>query len=401
MPAEHRARPGPPWIGHPPRAADRAGPGSLPRTWLACLALVCALAPAAAAAMPAQGAIAAATIAAGSPGAAPDTVATTQQAILAELLADAADIGPLKAVVIARDGNVIAEQGYGSAGPDTATNIKSAAKVVVSALVGIAIERGLLSGTDQAVAPLLAADLPADPDPRLAQITIGHLLSMQAGLERTSGANYGRWVSSGNWVRAALSRPFVNQPGGRMLYSTGSTHLLSAILARLSGRSTLALARDWLEPQDGFEISAWDRDPQGIHFGGNNMAMSTRSLLAFGEIYRSGGLAADGRRVLTQDWIESSWTPRTQSRFTGDDYGYGWFLREIAGEPVRYAWGFGGQMLYIVPALELTVAMTSDDSEASARSGHRDALHGLLGAIIRVLQSVPESATEPTAPPSA
>ncbi|MCK9489511.1 MAG: beta-lactamase family protein [Xanthomonadales bacterium] len=328
-------------------------------------------------------------------------MATTQQAILAELLADAADIGPLKAVVIARDGNVIAEQGYGSAGPDTATNIKSAAKVVVSALVGIAIERGLLSGTDQAVAPLLAADLPADPDPRLAQITIGHLLSMQAGLERTSGANYGRWVSSGNWVRAALSRPFVNQPGGRMLYSTGSTHLLSAILARLSGRSTLALARDWLEPQDGFEISAWDRDPQGIHFGGNNMAMSTRSLLAFGEIYRSGGLAADGRRVLTQDWIESSWTPRTQSRFTGDDYGYGWFLREIAGEPVRYAWGFGGQMLYIVPALELTVAMTSDDSEASARSGHRDALHGLLGAIIRVLQSVPESATEPTAPPSA
>ena len=91
---------------------------------------------------------------------------------------------------------------------------------------------------------------------------------------------------------------------------------------------------------------------------------------------------ADGERLLSRDWIDASWQPRTQSRFTGDDYGYGWFLREIAGEPVRYAWGYGGQMLYVVPSLGLTVAMTSDDGEASARSGHRDSLHGLAAEII-------------------
>ena len=62
--------------------------------------------------------------------------------------------------------------------------------------------------------------------------------------------------------------------------------------------------------------------------------------------------------------------------------GYGWFLREIAGADARYAWGYGGQMLYVVPSLGLTVAMTSDDSEASARTGHRDALHGLVADII-------------------
>ncbi|MBJ6979378.1 MULTISPECIES: serine hydrolase [unclassified Luteimonas] len=305
------------------------------------------------------------------------------------LLEDADAIASLRAVVVARSGVVLAERGYDGARPDTPANIKSASKTVMSALVGIAIDKGLLDGVDQPIAPLLKSDLPRDPDPRLARVTIGHLLSMQAGLERTSGPYYGRWVSSDNWVRDALARPFVDEPGGGMLYSTGSTHLLSAILARASGRPVRELAREWLGPQAGFVIASWDRDPQGIHFGGNNMAMDTRSLLAFGELYRSGGVSRDGRRLLSQAWIDASWQPRTRSRFTGDGYGYGWFLRNIAGEPVRYAWGYGGQMLYVVPSLDLVLAMTSDDGVASARSGHRDALHALAGAIIEAVGCSP------------
>src|SRR5690606_28193503 len=136
---------------------------------------------------------------------------------------------------------------------------------------------------------------------------------------------------SSNWVRSALAQPFETDPGGRMLYSTGSTHLLSAILTREGGESSLALARDWFAPVDDFAIGGWERDPQGIYLGGNQMAMSPRSLLAFGEVYRNGGLAPDGTRVISEDWIEQSWIERTQSRFTGDGYGYGWFLRDIAG----------------------------------------------------------------------
>ena len=235
---------------------------------------------------------------------------------------------------------------------------------------------------DQRVAALLPGDLPRDPDPRLARLTVGHLLSMQAGLQRTSGPHYGRWVASRNWVRSALAQDFVDEPGGGMLYSTGSTHLLSAILTRRSGRSTLALARDWLAPLGGFAIVDWERDPQGIYLGGNQMAMSPRSLLAFGELYVRGGLTADGRRLLSQDWIEQSWRPRTTSVFNGDGYGYGWFLRRMAGHDVRYAWGYGGQMLYVVPAAGLVVAMTSDESSPSARTGYRDRLHALLEEIV-------------------
>lgn len=316
-------------------------------------------------------------------------------AALGPVLDEAQALAPLRTVLVAHDGRVLADRGYRGHATSRPTNIKSASKVVVSALVGIAIDEGLLEGTEQAIAPLLQADLPPAPDPRLARITVGHLLSMQAGLERTSGTHYGRWVASGNWVRAALAQPFVDEPGGRMLYSTGSTHLLSAILARTSGRSTLQLARDWLGPLEGFSIAAWDRDPQGIHFGGNQMSMTPRSLLAFGELYRNGGRTPDGLRLLPEAWIEQSWRPRTQSVFNGDGYGYGWFARRIGGHEVRYAWGYGGQMLYVVPSLQLTVVMTSDDSAASARGGHRNALHALLGRIIHALPPPAPASVEP------
>lgn len=306
---------------------------------------------------------------------------------LLEGLAGRDDLKSLKSVIVAEDGAVIAEHGYRGHKPTESTNIKSASKSIVSALVGIAIDRGLLDGPEQKIAPILKSELPSTADPRINDITIGNLLSMQAGLGRLSGANYGRWVSSRNWVRFALAQPFDDDPGGRMLYSTASTHLLSAILTKVSGKSTLALARDWLAPLDGFRIDAWTRDPQGIYLGGNEMAMSARSLLAFGELYRNRGRSADGRAIVPEEWIELSWQHHTNSRFSGDAYGYGWFTRQIAGEAVHFAWGYGGQMLYIVPSLKLTVVMTSEQDGPSARNGYRDALHALLADIMETLRN--------------
>jgi CubicO group peptidase (beta-lactamase class C family) len=306
---------------------------------------------------------------------------------LVSVLDRAEALEPLETVIVSQGGKVLAERGYRGSSVETPTNIKSASKSVVSALVGIAIDKGVLDGVDQKIAPILRSRLPENPDPRIEEITIGNLLSMQAGLGRTSGPNYGRWVSSRDWVRAALAMPFDGEPGGQMLYSTGSTHLLSAILTRASGRSTLELARDWLGPLDGFSIGGWERDPQGIYLGGNQMAMSPRSLLAFGELYRNGGKTADGEQLVSPGWIETSWRQRTNSRFSGDGYGYGWFLRTIGGRDVRYAWGYGGQMLYIVPDLGLTVVMTSAEDNPSARSGHRDDLHALLAEIIGVVEA--------------
>jgi len=310
-----------------------------------------------------------------------------QAAPLDQVLSAAAALASLETVMVCRGGEVLAEQGYRGHSVDDPTNIKSASKSVISGLVGAAIDRGALAGVDQRVAVILATDVPDDADPRIRAITVGNLLSMQAGLHPTSGPNYGTWVASDNWVRSALDQPFASDPGGAMLYSTGSSHLLSAILTEVTRRSTLDNAHDWFGAVGDFAIAAWERDPQGIYLGGNEMAMTPRSLLAFGEVYRTGGLAPDGSRVLSQNWIDQSWTARTNSRYSGYGYGYGWFLRTIGGEDVRFAWGYGGQMLYVVPSLDLTVVMTSDDRPRASTISDRDRLHDLLAEIIAAMRS--------------
>lgn len=310
------------------------------------------------------------------------TMSASQRQSVADLLEKARALDTLETVIVSQAGKIVAERAYGDHSLSGSTNIKSASKSIVSALVGIAIDKGLLTGVDQRIETVLRSEFPANPDPRLSKITIGHLLSMQAGLDRMSGGNYGRWVSSRNWVRFALSADFVDEPGGRMLYSTASTHLLSVILTKVGGKPTLNLARDWLGPLESFRIGAWDRDPQGYYLGGNQMAMTPRSLHAFGELYRRGGVTADGTRLISENWIRESWIRRTNSVFNGDGYGYGWFLKELGGQPVKYAWGYGGQMLYIAPSRGLTVTMTSNESAPSARNGYRDDLHRLMSEIV-------------------
>lgn len=302
-------------------------------------------------------------------------------AAMRDVQARAAVLPRLRSLLILRDGQTLTAQVLNGGPPlDQPVNIKSASKSVISALIGIAIQRGVFDSVDQPVLPLLRRDAPADPDPRLAGVTIGNLLSMQAGLERTSGENYGRWVSSPNWVRFALARPFVADPGTAMLYSTGSTHLLSAMLTRATGKSTLANTRAWLGEPLEIAIPSWPADPQGIYFGGNEMKLSPRALARFGELYRLGGMI-EGRRIVPAKWIEQSWTPRAISPWSGKEYGYGWFLTEMRGHPVRFAWGYGGQMIYVIPDLRITVVMTSDPNGARD-AGHIDALHGIVESAI-------------------
>lgn len=299
------------------------------------------------------------------------------QTLIDAAIEEARGLPQLRALIVMRNGETLVEERF-NGGPslDQGVNIKSASKSVISAMVGIAIDKGILDGADQSVLSVLEGDAPADPDPLLSELNVGHLLSMQSGLERTSGNNYGSWVVSPNWVRDALGRPFVDEPGGRMLYSTGNTHLLSAMLTRASGSDTYQLAQDWLAEPLGISIPRWQTDPQGIYFGGNNMLMSPRDMAAFGELYRLGGMV-DGQRVLSEDWIEQSWTPRTVSPWSGEQYGYGWFISEAGGYPVRYAWGYGGQMIYVLPDLGLTVVMTSN-ANTERGSTHINELHELL-----------------------
>ena len=181
---------------------------------------------------------------------------------------------------------------------------------------------------------------------------------MRAGLESTSIYNYGRWVVSDNWIEFALDRPLVDVPGGEMIYSTGSSHLLSAILTQATGMSTRAYAERNLFKPLGITVGGWDRDPQGYYFGGNNVALSPAALLKIGTMVMNQGVY-DGKQVVPRAWIAESTRVYTRSHFNPYDYGYGWWQRELNGYTVKFAWGNGGQYILMIPALETVIASAS------------------------------------------
>jgi CubicO group peptidase (beta-lactamase class C family) len=331
-------------------------------------------------------------------GAEPET-AEPPPAVSFDAAADAAASLPrLHSLLVSQGGKLVFEHYYNGARATRPVNIKSASKSIISALVGIAIDRGLIAGPRQPIAPFfpnLADLLNGEGYPRRSEITIEDLLSMRSGLETTSNRNYGRWVRSGNWVRHILSRPFVSLPGTSMEYSTGNTHLLSAILTKVTGTSTWQFAQESLARPLGFTLPRWPQDPQGIYFGGNDMLLTPRQMLAFGELYLNQG-RSNGQQVIPAEWVRQSFVPRARSRREDDRfYGYGWWIRELAGQQTAYAWGFGGQFIFVVPKLDLVVVTTSATTLEDDRRSHRFTVLDLVEHLIiapAAAQSAPASA---------
>ena len=294
----------------------------------------------------------------------------------------AAELPKLRSLVVAQDGSIIGERYYHGATRERRANVKSVSKSIISALVGIAIAEGKLDSARQRIGEFFPRELRAPEHAAKRDITLVDLLSMRAGLESTSFDGYGRWVTSANWVRSALHEPVVAERGerGPMIYSTGNSHILSAILTRATGVSTLTYARRKLGRPLGIEIPGWPRDPQGIYFGGNDMRLTPRAMLAIGELYRNRGRVGR-RQVVPEWWVDSSFVVRTYSPFNGHGYGWGWWGRNAGEYRVHFAWGYGGQFIFIVPALRATVVMTSD-AEGRREWGHLDSLHDLLDSYV-------------------
>lgn len=285
-----------------------------------------------------------------------------------EAVADrAASFDQLYAIAAWQAGEPVLRRVVRGPGEGATYNVKSVAKTWVASLLGAAIERGDVSGVDATIGDVAPGLIPEAADPQVARITVGNLASMQAGLDRTSGPNYGAWIASGNWVADALSRDMVADPGGRMLYSTGSTHVLGAVLAEATGMTLLEQMRERLGDPLGISIPPWARDPQGRYLGGNQMGLTLDAMLRFGEMHRLGG-QWNGERVLTEDWIAEAWKPRTRSPWSGLDYGLGWFLGREAGQDFALARGYGGQLIAVGP--KMVMAITSDPNQPARSQGY-------------------------------
>ncbi len=292
-------------------------------------------------------------------------------------LDDIFDIGTVQSLIIQKNGEIIHESYNGSIDGNDPTNIKSASKSIISLLIGIAIDEGFIEGVDQTIGDYFPEYFEQHPDSAKAAITIQDLLTMRSGLETTSFHNYGRWVMSNDWVEFALDQPFEEEPGGKMVYSTGTSHLLSVILTKATGMSTRAFANEYLFGPMDIQIGGWDRDPQGYYMGGNNLAVSPRDLLKIGTMMMDVG-EYNGQQIVSKDWIMESVQVYTRSNYNPYNYGYMWWRRKVGGYQLFFAWGNGGQYIMMLPELETVISITSDLGRSSGSRRYQDRIFDFL-----------------------
>jgi CubicO group peptidase (beta-lactamase class C family) len=290
-------------------------------------------------------------------------------------LAEAIETMPqLHSLQVQRGTDVLFAEAPRGGGLDSSANIKSCAKSIVALLLGAAIDRGEIASVGARLGDVAPAIIPADATQGVADITMEDLVSLRAGLEPTSGPNYGSWVGSSNWLAYALRRPMIADPGSRMIYSTGTTHILGAALSEATGESLLDQARSRLGAAMDFEVPPWTRDPQGYYLGGNEMALTPRAMLKIAVMVRDGG-RFEGRQVLPADWVDASLIPQGRSPWSGLRYGYGWFLSDTGFAIAR---GYGGQIIAAHRERGLAVAITSDPNQPARSEGYFGDLMRLL-----------------------
>ncbi len=286
-------------------------------------------------------------------------------------------INSLTSLLIQQNGDLLTERYFNGMQKGEATNIKSASKSIISLLVGIAVDNEFIEDINQPIKPYFTDYFAANPDSVKENITIKNLLTMQSGLETTSFHNYGRWVISDDWVKFALDQPIEKQPGSDMVYSSGTSHLLSAIITKSTGMSTKAFAEKYLFRPMGIITGGWDRGPQGYYMGGNNMALKPTDMIKIGQMVLNGGVY-QGEQIVSADWLEQSFQTYTRSNFNPYNYGYMWWKKQVGGHQVHFAWGFGGQYIFMIPSLDAVIVMTGSLGNADQSRSYKEPVFRLL-----------------------
>lgn len=307
-------------------------------------------------------------------------------------IAEQADaISSVRSLLIQQNDQLVLERYFDGQSAGSAMNTKSASKSIISLLVGIAVDQGLIGSIDEPIHPYFPEYFETISDSLKRSITIKDLLTMRSGLETTSFHNYGRWVVSDDWVGFTLEQPMVDEPGEGMEYSTGTSHLLSVMIERESGMSTREFANQYLFGPMDINPGGWQQDPQGYYFGGNNLALRPSDMLKIGQMVLNGG-TYQGRRIISNEWLEQSFQTYTRSEYNPYDYGYMWWNRPVAGHKVYFAWGFGGQYIFIIPDLDSVVVLTSSLQNANQSRSYKRPVFNLLGdQIIPFLETPAET----------
>ncbi len=290
----------------------------------------------------------------------------------------------IHSLLIAHRGKLVVEEYFHGHHRDLPHDSRSAGKSLASALLGIAVHQGLVSSADQPVYAMLGGvDAYANPDPRKARMTVRHLVTMSSGYH----CDDGRYDNPGNedtmynqetqpdWYRYTLDLPMVREPGAAGVYCTAGIHLIGAVLRQASGRSLLRFFHEEFATPLGIDYYQMNLSPLEVGYMGGGIRLRPRDFLKLGQLYLDGGVW-QGQRLLSQEWVEQSAAAHA-SLNEADDYGFAWWRKayEVKGQVVDtyYASGNGGQLLFVVPALELVALINAGNySDGRTRDRFRD-----------------------------
>jgi CubicO group peptidase (beta-lactamase class C family) len=284
-------------------------------------------------------------------------------------------------VVCVHDRPVFERYYHGSAA--TTGNVFSVTKSVMSVLIGIALDERKLRDVDQTLAELLPAYTASMPA-AVKAVTLRQVLTMTAGLP-PDPADLPALGTSDDWVGTILMEGTQQPAGQGFAYSSGGSHLLSAILRQATGRSTLEYARAKLftplgistvpaaEPVAGEESRpaydragfAWPTDPQGNHVGFSYLKLTARDMDKLGQLWLNQGRWA-GRQLVSAAWVNESTTSQVETQSTPEQYGYQWWVTTADGHRAFAAMGYGGQLIEVVPDLDLVTVVASTDAIGAA-----------------------------------
>lgn len=275
-------------------------------------------------------------------------------------------------IVILKTGKIIFEEYFGNSNSKSKLHIASVTKSILSALIGIAIEKGYIKSTDETVMGYFPEYNFISPNGVRENVTIQNLLTM------TAPYSFDDWneplealCTSPDWIEFALQEMGQNGKIGAFKYSTAGAHLLSAILTRVTGKSTREFANEFLFNQIGIDniseypmnsygyddlfgkkVKGWVHDPNNITTGGWGLTLTVREMARFGQLYLNNGFW-NGKQIIPQDWIVKSTTPNL------NHYGYMWWLFENDELNAFAAMGDGGNTICCVPQKNLVVAIAS------------------------------------------
>jgi len=266
-------------------------------------------------------------------------------------------------------------------------SLQSVTKSVMSTVLGIAMDEGLIGGVDTPVMPYFEDYEPYTTDSRKESTTLADFLTMRSGIEWVTTGGYAgdehdtiKMENSDEWIRYVLERPMDRDPGNRFQYNDGVSVLLGKIIREATGQRADEWARERLFEPIGINEFYWKITPDGEADTEGGLYLKTEDLARIGYLFLRGG-EWDGKQIVSREWVESSTRPIIPDINPGNtraDPGYGyqwWILAQEGGEAKIFGGnGYGGQFVLVSPEHDIVVVFNGWGIHGGAQKSTYQAL---------------------------